>query len=125
MKVNGVTNWIAFDHKAKSLFHVIASGNFVQITAGKEKWKSLIDNSALQDHCNKEGFNVNGNGNQKLRIGIMANNEGNCDSCDSFIGFGTSIQGCLSLKTTSCGNIVVCSLFNSRETPAFGYILVQ
>ena len=43
----------------------------------------------LQRNCNKEGFNVKVfNHNHKLRIGIVGNNEHDCESCDSLIGFG-------------------------------------
>ncbi|CAB3998900.1 Hypothetical predicted protein, partial [Paramuricea clavata] len=59
MKVNGAreTKWIVVDHQAWSLFNEIADGIFKSTTAGKVKWKSLIDNSSLQKKCNKEGFN--------------------------------------------------------------------
>jgi len=50
-------------------------------------WKTLIGSQAsLQRNCNKEGFNV---AIGKARIGIVGNNENDCNSCDSRIGFAT------------------------------------
>ena len=53
-------------------------------------WSQMV-NTELLHYCNKEGFNVlctDGNGS-KARIGIVANNQNVCSSCDSRIGFGT------------------------------------
>ena len=134
MKVNGAreTKWIVVDHQAWSLFNEIADGIFKSTTAGKVKWKSLIDNSFLQKKCNKEGFNfrfVHARKRSryvKIRIGFVANAENNCDSPNSCIGFGTSVR-CSDrhILSTTCGNMVVCRSFNTKNTPALGFILVQ
>ena len=133
MKVNNVTKWIVIDHKASSLFNVIADGDFQKTTAGKDKWLSLMDGSLLQGYCNREGFNVFGTFpfyyhwvTLKLRIGIITNNADDCENCDSCFGFGTSVLGCDgAIRKTTCGNIAVCGFFHNKNTPAFGYILVQ
>ena len=122
MKVNGVTKWIMTDHKASSLFNVIADVVFKTTTLGKNKWLSAMESSCLQEHCNKEGFNMNLPGYSlaymKVRIGIATNNENDCDiSC---IGFGTSA---LVPKKTTCGNLPYCD--KPKDTPAFEYIFVQ
>lgn len=46
-----------------------------------------MPNSALQVNCNKEGFNVE-TAAEKVRIGIISNQENDCSSCDSRIGVG-------------------------------------
>ncbi|CAB3985909.1 Hypothetical predicted protein, partial [Paramuricea clavata] len=133
MKVNGVTKWIALNYTTNSLHSVIEDGTFKGTTFGKEAWKSLIDGLSLQEYCNEEGFNIQGiytsfpwQWHMNMRIGLVANNENDCDSCDSCIGFGTSVSGCLGfVRSTTCGNMVVCSLLNNKNTAAFGYILVQ
>ena len=130
MKVNGVTKWIVIDRKASSLFNVIADGDFEETYVGKNKWLSLMDGSVLQQHCNREGFNINTQGYNpsllKVRIGIIANNQDDCWTCNSCIGFGTLIRGCDDeTRKTTCGNIGICDYLGNRNTAAFGYIFVQ
>ena len=61
-----------------------------------------------------------------IRIGVVASNEENCDSCDSCIGFGTSVSGCENdVRSTTCGIMAACRQMNNNNTAAFGYILVQ
>ena len=131
MKVNGVTKWIMIDHHARSLFNVIADGVLKNTNVEKSKWLSLMDGSLLQENCNKEGFNINIPGYElvphlKVRIGIIANEQKDCLSCDSCIGFGTSIRGCDGeIRKTTCGNTAICNQLDNKNTPAFGYIFVQ
>ena len=131
MKVNNVTKWIVINHKASSLFDMIADGVFKKTTAGKNRWLSLMDGSSLQPYCNTQGFNINSlstdpNANLKVRIGIIANNENECNSCDSCFGFGTSVRGCDGeTRKTTCGNIAICGQLDNKNTAAFGYIFVQ
>ena len=132
MKVNGETKWIVIDHPADSLFNVIANGNFSKTTAGKTTWKSLIAGSSLQKNCNKEGFNVkceNGRVYAYVRIGIVANNQDACSSCDSYLGIGASLHSCGVTSTITSGNLAICSRSSNYSTdtyiPSFGYILVQ
>ncbi|CAB3985910.1 Hypothetical predicted protein [Paramuricea clavata] len=133
MKVNGVTKWIALNYTANSLHSVIEYGTFKGTTFGKEAWKSLIHGSFLQENCNEEGFNIQGvykygrsQWNMNIRIGVVANNQHNCESCNSCIGFGISVNGCGNgVWSTTCGNMAICYQLNSNNTTAFGYILVQ
>ena len=133
MKVNNVTRWIVIEHQASSLFSQIADGRFRKTSAGRDQWKSLIDGSSLQPNCNKEGFNYKKEltyyGFQvKARIGLVANNQNNCNTPDSCIGFGISASGCHLTLSTTCGNLVICGQHHSldnKDTAAFGFILVQ
>ena len=132
MKVNGVTRWIVVDHQASSLFNVIGAGNFKATAVGRQAWASLINNLSLQDNCNEQGFNIQKKHSlyqdqgMDVRIGLVANNENDCLSCNSCIGFGTSVRGCNNdVKSTTCGNIMaICGGYN-RDIAAFGYVLVQ
>ena len=59
-----------------------------QTSLGRDTWKSLTGSEAsLQDNCNKEGFNAAVKDQfSKARIGIIANTQKECESCDSRIG---------------------------------------
>ena len=71
---------------------------------GRNTWKKLIgSNASLQLNCNREGFNVMGSvGGSKVRIGIIGNQENDCASPDSRIGFGA---GGFPTGDPSCGNV--------------------
>ena len=137
MKVNNVTKWIVINHKASSLFKVIAGGATTETTAGRRSWKSLIAGSSLQNNCNKEGFNLKVHEpfgelmtDVYVRIGLVANNENDCSSCDSCIGFGVSFKSCFGTHSSiTCGNIALCKDYSHYDIDtsisAFGYILVQ
>ena len=89
-----------------------------------------MDGSSLQENCNREGFNIDILGAEsaglKVRIGLIANNENECLSCDSLIGFGTSARGCRGeSRQTSCGNVAICDQLQNMNIAAFGYIFVQ
>jgi hypothetical protein len=132
MKVNDVTKWIEVHYEAISLYDVIANGNFKPTTAGKNTWISLIDDSSMQQNCNSEGFNFNnvytvGTGYMKVRIGFVANNEYDCNTPDSCIGFGISARTCTYdgvVQSTSCGNLRYCC-WDRRDTAAYGFVLLK
>ena len=59
----------------------------------------------------------------KARIGWISNNENDCNSCDSRIGFGT---GGRHDDDNSCGNEATLSPDNGdRHIKAIGYIMIQ
>jgi hypothetical protein len=134
MKVNGATKWIALNYTTNSLHSVIKDGTFKKTTVGEEAWKSLINGSSLQENCNEEGFNIRMNymfsrrRYMNIRIGLVANNQNDCDTYNSCIGFGTSVRGCwVDVRSTTCGaaNMANCVQLNNKNTAAFGYILVK
>ena len=92
----------------------------------RNTWKTLIGSQAsLQLKCNKEGFNaVCGSSASRARIGYVGNNENDCSTCDSRIGFGA---GGYPDDTNTCGNTAgYGGLDNGRkDIKAMGYILVQ
>ena len=71
--------------------------------------------ASLQVNCNKEGFNVESfySYRSKAKIGLLGNNEKDCESADSRIGFGT---GGTPDDKNSCGN---------QKIRAMGYTLVH
>ena len=110
MAFNGETKWMEFNYKANSLYSLIADGKFRNTSAGRASWLSLISVPyIMQPNCNVEGFNIRHPfASASARLGFVGNNEYDCITCDSWMGF--------SVRYTSCG---------ARNIPAFGYIFVQ
>ena len=127
MTANGDRKWMMLDYGASSLYSVIADGQYRSTTAGRAGWKSLIADSSLQPHCNKEGFGIFYENEVRIRLGYLANNQERCPQSDSCIGFGISYKACYIQPNMTCGNIAKCSDLDNGErlTEAFGYILVQ
>jgi hypothetical protein len=85
-----------------------------------------MQNPSLQPNCNREGFNSICGGDTRVRIGIVSNQENDCNTCDSRVGFGASGSNCGQNPNNSCGNEAYCSPDNGdRSTKAFGYIFVR
>ena len=126
MKISQKINFIVINKQANSLYSLIADGQYRATSLGRNKWKTLIGSQAsLQNNCNKEGFNAVGtnSAHSKARIGITNNQQNNCGSCDSRIGFGT---GGFPYYFNTCGNAAFARPDNGdKNTKAMGYILVQ
>ena len=92
---------------------------------GRSKWLNLVDGSALQTFCGREGINLI-SCCASARIGILGNNEQGCGSADSFIGFGGSaFTSCGQRATSRVGNSASCLGEPPQfyDLPTFGYIL--
>ena len=126
MKIGEQENFTAINKSASSLYSLIADGKYRATSLGRNTWKKLIGSRAsLQPNCNKEGFNAVGenHSHSKARIGYIANQENNCGTCDSRIGFGT---GGYHDDSNTCGNQATHNPDNgNRHIRAMGYILVQ
>ena len=101
-----------------SLYNHIADGTFRSTGLSKSTWSSLVSGNYLQPHCNQQGFNVV----DRARIGIMSNNENNCVTPDSVIGFGLGVCNC-ECPVISSGNFYSC--VGDLKIRLSGYILVQ
>ena len=126
MKIDQQLRFIVIHKQADSLRSLIADGQYRATSLGREKWKELIGSQgSLQYNCNKEGFNVVRGWSvySKARIGIVSNNEDECDSCNSRIGFGTAGRPG---NLNTCGNEAYAFPDNGdKHIKAMGYILVQ
>ncbi|KAL9954449.1 hypothetical protein ACROYT_G041990 [Oculina patagonica] len=124
MKSGQQLNFIVINKQADSLYSLIADGQYRATSLGRDTWKTLIGSEAsLQRNCNKEGFNLYCLNTCKARIGIVTNNENNCGSCDSRIGFGTRGHPD---DSNTCGNEAVSNPDNgNKHIKAMGYILVE
>ena len=127
MKIGHQQKFIPVEKEANSLYSLISDGKYRSTSLDRNTWKSLIGTQAsLQRKCNKEGFNVMTSvAHSKARIGVIANEQNNCNSCDSRIGFGT---GGFPDDSNTCGNINLDGLRADNENKrikAVGYILIQ
>ena len=126
MKISGQLRFIVFNKQANSLHSLIADGTYRATSLGRNEWKKLIGaQGSLQLNCSKEGFNAVGTSRyySKARIGYIANQQNDCGSCNSRIGFGT---GGHPDNSSTCGNAASLSPDNGdRDIKAVGYILVQ
>ena len=125
MKIGQQDRFIVINKKASSLYSLVADGQYRNTSLGRDTWKTLIGlQASIQANCNREGFNVmtdNNNDWPKARIGILGNNENDCKTCDSRIGFGT---GGGSDKSNTCGNEAH-MVYGDTHIKAMGYILVK
>ena len=119
MQIGQQLKFIFINKTAESLYSLIADGEYHATSLGRNTWKKVVGSQAsLQQNCNKEGFNVEG-GSSKARIGVIANQENDCLTCDSRIGFGTG-------GDNSCGNVATHKPDNEdKHITAMGYILVH
>jgi len=126
MKTGDETRFILLGQKASSLYSLIQDGKYRPTSLGRDTWKNLIGPEAsLQGNCNREGFNVKPDDSvhSKARVGYIANQENDCNSPDSRIGFGT---GGKHDDSNTCGNEATYDPDNGvKHIKAMGYILVQ
>ena len=127
MKIGHQVNSIVINKQANSLHSLIADGKYRSTSLGRHTWKKLIGQQAsLQRNCNKEGFNsYPARHYSRARIGIISNENNNCGSPDSRIGFGT---GGNPYADNTCGNTAWYWYEpdnGGKNIKAMGYILVQ
>ena len=92
MKIEQQLNFVVINKHADSLHSLIADEEYRATSLGRNTWKTLIGSQgSLQTNCNKEGFNIVSRlrDYSKARVGILGNDNNDCKSCDSRIGFGT------------------------------------
>ena len=136
MKVKNALNFISIPYTASSLFSLLADGSYRSTSIGRSKWLSLITNSGLQRHCSREGFNVRRiNLNRypntfSVRIGMLGNQNNDCISPDSYVGFGgipssKRVHCSMPRAANTCGNSAHCRSGGGKEIHAMGYIFVR
>jgi hypothetical protein len=127
MRMGNDTRWVNFVHAATSL-RSLFEGGYVATTVGRQGWLSLLATPSLQDNCNLEGFNVVGTMGptySTVRIGILGNQEPDCATPDSRMGFGGGAGLCGEDPNNSCGNELGCNPNGPVSTKAFGYVMLR
>ena len=127
MKIGHQIKFIVLSKHANSLYSLIADGQYRATSLGRNTWKTLIGSQAsLQHNCNKEGFNAYSSttSDSKVRIGIIGNQQNDCGSSESRIGFGT---GGYPDDSNTCGNEAYAHSPDNgnKKIKAMGYIFVQ
>ena len=133
MRIKNSLRFIPISYKAASLHKVISDGNFSSTNVPRSTWKSLYHDSSLQENCGRQGFNVvaGWSDHARVRLGILGNQENDCNTADSFIGFGATDKNQRgacgpSNIINSCGNSAHCFPDNGdKEVRAMGYIFVR
>ncbi|XP_065059823.1 uncharacterized protein LOC135687230 isoform X2 [Rhopilema esculentum] len=118
MKNKDEVNWLRLPLKYSSLLAILTAGQHILTHVGRSAWKGLISSSSLQPNCNLEGVNVGTYYNKPMvRIGIIANDQNDCSSPDSYIALGG--------RDLACGNSATACVEGNQKVPTMGFILVK
>jgi hypothetical protein len=115
---DGETRYLRIEHSATSLRHMMVSGEIIATELGRAAWRSLIPVTSLQPNCDAEGVNIL----HRLRFGLLANEQDDCHTPDSWIGIGSDRDDVIA------GNFAVGrwrSDNGDRRTKAFAEIWIR
>jgi len=124
---NGFHRNIVLSVTSTSL-QTLFSGGQVVAGPGRAAWLAAIQNSSLQANCNLQGININPVPavSQRVRVGILGNNENDCASADSRLGIGGYGNNCVTLLNQSVGSTTRCGGSNGDgDITTFGYLHVR
>jgi hypothetical protein len=127
MVVEGVTRDLVVPVGGGKTLAQLFQGGAVNSAVGRTAWKGLIGPKAsLQPYCSSEGINRVCGGDTSIRIGIVANQENDCGSCDSRIGVGATGTYCGQDPNNSAGNEARCTPDNGDlSLKGFAYVYVR
>jgi hypothetical protein len=115
--------WITAPVAGSSLAALLNAGDYTP-TDVTGAWETLVGAPSLQPFCRREGFNVIADffGAPRVRIGILGNNEFDCNTPDSLIGFGVDQD-----HGHPSGNFWLAfgKKDELRDTRTFGYVMVR
>ena len=127
--------WVRLDAGKPSLSEVFKTDTYLMSALGRAAWKAFVANSSLQPNCNREGFNVGAptQGAQdyaRIRIGIIANGEMDCNTPNSYIGVGGGWigQNCQGGLKSTTGNraLMSCDADNgTKDLAGFALVFVR
>lgn len=124
VNISGTTARAVFTGSQRDLNPVLSRGQMLTwFSTGTGQAASVFDN---QPFCNRIGINRTDTASASLRFGITMNNENDCASNDSSVGFGTFTNG----QTVGTPNARAIPAGGHRwspdiQYPAVGYIFVQ
>ena len=116
-------------------FMSVMRGPFIPIAKTRQEWLNLVANAVVQPNCNKGGINnFFRDPFFRVRIGMVANEQADCNSPDSFVGIGGGGgvgNGCNAHGTPfvppSAGAVSggICNPTSGPNHPAFAYVYVR
>lgn len=123
-----VPRWLVVSASGSSLLAKFKAG-FSATSASRAGWYSLMSNPQTEPNCNQEGFDsatATGDG-VSVRLGIITNNEFDCNTPDSYIGYGGQASPGWCINAISVGDIVStsCGGSTNESDPTFGYIEIR
>lgn len=127
--------YVTLEAGAPHLFAVFMNGAYKATALGRPAWKAFVANSSLQDNCNLEGFNASSPAADaasfaRIRIGVIANGEMDCNTPNSYIGvgggwIGNNCQGGLK-STTGNRALMSCDADNgTKDLAGFALVFVR
>jgi Fibrinogen beta and gamma chains, C-terminal globular domain len=126
-----VTRWLDVPIAGSSLLDLVSGdggdagdagdGGDAGVTQlGVGAWEGLLASGSIQTNCNWQPINADGH----VRIGLVGDESGDCQSPDSFIGFGADTW--FQQPDIACGNTAHDTTdHGDRSTPTFGYVMVR
>ena len=121
-------NYVVLPTASTSMFDLMSPNTPTMTNIGRDAWKGIIAGGSLQPNCNLEGFNIQPNpnpGHHSVRIGIVGNNEGDCNTTDSRIGIGGVGTACGTLADP-VGNFAGCGGDEgNKNLTAYGAVFVR
>ena len=88
----------------------------------RDTWRSLLQSPGLQCNCGLQGFNISAAFGVNFRLGIIGNQENDCQSPDSYLGVGGPIAaGNTANGTWACGG----DYSGDRNTRLFAFVYVR
>ncbi len=132
MTFGGQTNWLVLSASGASLRALFMTDSYVASSLGRVAWLGLLEGSELQGgNCALEGINVHDTGGSMaavVRVGILGDENNQCDNPDSVVGFGTraAYGACLATSGTRVytGNCIT-QIPSPAWRSAFGYLMIR
>jgi hypothetical protein len=127
---DGTYRKLSFNIGPQTSMLAVMQGGYINSGLGRAAWHGLGNNGAgpLQANCNQEGINVNPAGGDpfaRVRIGILGNNEMDCDTPDSYIGIGGAGTAC-GIVPLGAGASSRCESYPADgDYPGMGYLFVR
>ena len=109
------------------MLNLFSSGTYYATSIGRGGWKTLFGpNASVQPNCNREGFNNNLNTGQRTRIGMITNEQNDCNSPDSRVGIGGQGTNCNTIDGLAVGSSGRCgSDRGDLDLYAFAWIYIR
>jgi hypothetical protein len=118
---------------ATSLLDLIANTNVNTLgdTLTRQDWLTFVPGSMVQPNCNEHGINWTpsadcGTNGARIRIGLIANNDNDCCSPDSYVGFGGEYDNTVCNQASfSAGSMGGEGCSGGNNVQDFGYLFVR